>query len=267
MSHILCRWLLKSHQLPGLWVVFRILAYGNALCLSPWWINGKTASLLLCFAIPNSCLFIFLCNFIFSLHQAWLIVDFHRITAIIHWPAPQSALKFPQQTGRKNQNSLILRNHASLLIMGMAVRYLSLLEPWVFHWYCQRRASGLLYEGVLVLKKIWFWRKQNKTGIFFSYLVTLHFPHLHSHFFLLKNTIFPQMYFSLTPVCATFVKYDLRLLLFALILSVSPSFLPGRDPSETSLAFFAEPLTALTFQPCSYKAKFSVDLSHMRRRL
>lgn len=75
------------------------------------------------------------------------------------------------------------------------------------------------------------------------------------------------MYFSLTPVCATFVKYDLRLLLFALILSVSPSFLPGRDPSETSLAFFAEPLTALTFQPCSYKAKFSVHLSHMRRRL
>lgn len=202
MSHILCRWLLKSHQLPGLWVVFRILAYGNALCLSPWWINGKTASLLLCFAIPNSCLFIFLRNFIFSLHQAWLIVDFHRITTIIHWPGPQSALKFPQQTGRKNQNSLILRNHASLLIMGHGCQIpislravgVPLVLPKESIWSIVWRS--LSFEEDMVLEKT----KQNRDLFFLLSNSSFSSPPF-SFFFYLRYHFPSNVLFSNSSLC------------------------------------------------------------------
>lgn len=139
-----------------------------------------------------------------------------------------SLSRFPQQTGRKNQDSLILGNYASLLGMGMAVRYLPLFKPWAVRWYCWRRASGLLHEGVLVFKKMWFWRKQSKAWIFFFFFLfgnSISFISILNFFFYLRYH-FPSTAVYTSLLCAPFVKYNLRLLLYALIPPMSQSLVP-----------------------------------------
>ena len=101
------------------------------------------------------------------------------------------------------------------------------------------------------LKRMWFWRKQSKAWIFFFFFFlhgnSLSFTSLLTLFFYLRYHLFSTTVCT-SLLCATSVKYNLRLLLYALILPLSPSLEPLRDPSETSLVFFAEPIN---LQPCS----------------
>lgn len=135
-----------------------------------------------------------------------------------------------------------------------------LFEPWAGHWYCWRRASGLLHEGLfeedVVLEKT----EQSMDLFFFLHGNSLSFTSLLALFFYLRYHFFSTTVYT-SLLCATSVKYNLRLLLYALILPVSPSFVPLRDPSETSLVFFAEPIN---LQPCSWETRvFSGSQPHM----
>ena len=147
----------------------------------------------LCFCILQFILHVFslFCPALFfSVHQAWLIVDFHQITTIIHRPAPRSRQPVKASPADRKEKSRFTHFRKSRLSpwQGTAVRYLPLFKPWAVHRYCWRRASGLLH-GVLVWKKMWFWRKQSKAWIFFffSYLVTQFPSSPFSSFFLLKK--------------------------------------------------------------------------------
>lgn len=200
--------------------------------------------------------------YFFSLCQAWLIVDFHQITTIIHRPAPPSRQPVKASPADRKEKSRFTHFRKSCL------------SPWHGHG-CQipvslsREPSTDTAEGEHLvccmkasLKRMWFWRKQSKAWIFFFFLHgnSLSFTSLLALFFYLRYHFFSTTVYT-SLLCASSVKYNLRLLLYALILPVSPSFVPLRDPSETSLVFFAEPIN---LQPCSWETRvFSGSQPHM----
>ena len=126
------------------------------LCLGGWHMEilfayplgeftGKQPLCFCFFAIHASCLFTFLPNFIFfSLCQAWLIVDFHQITTIIHRPVPPSRQPVKASPADRKEKSRFTHFRKSCL------------SPWHGHG-CQIPVSLWAVSCPLILLKESIW--------------------------------------------------------------------------------------------------------------
>ena len=163
----------------------------------------------LCFCILQFILRVFslFCpTLFFSLRQAWLIVDFHQITTIIHRPAPPSRQPLKVSPADRKEKSRFTHFRKSCL------------SPWHGHG-CQIPASLQAVSRPLMLLKesIWSvaWRslsfeenvvlektKQSMDLFFFSCLVT-QFPSFpFSIFFLLKISFSLNCSLYISALCS-----------------------------------------------------------------
>lgn len=163
----------------------------------------------LCFCILQFILHVFslFCpTLFFSLHQAWLIVDFHQITTIIRRPAPPSRQPVKASPADRKEKSRFTHFRKSRL------------SPWQGHG-CQIPASLQAVSHPLILLKESIWsvawslsleedvvlektKQSMDLFFFFSYVVTQFPSSPFSSFFLLKISFSLNCSLYISALCS-----------------------------------------------------------------